>query len=196
MSPASEEDDVPDLGDAIQNALANASDEHDEDSHLDVVSNSGLPNGGGGSAPQGKGELPYVVLLEAAVSMVKTGELTMEQYVEGVMKLDVIADNALKVYSIPAIKKDLPGKLTDHQNSLMGELETEIHRLKEGLGVLLSYPETLAIGDLETGLEASVSALKAMARVQKAADAEHAAIMEREREDKERRAQKAAEVES
>jgi hypothetical protein len=194
MSPASEEDNIPDLGDAIQSALANASDEHDEDSHLDVVSNSGLS--GGGAAADKSGELPYVVLLKAAVSMVKTGELSMEEYVEGVMKLDVIADNALKVYSIPAIKKDLPGKLTEHQNSLMGALEAEIHRLKEGLGVLLSYPETRAIGDLETGLETSVSAMNAMAVVQKAADAEREAILQREQEDKERRAQKAAEVES
>jgi hypothetical protein len=192
MGPESEDDDMPDLGKAIQNARAEEGDEDDEPG-IDVVSSVGLD---GAAAQAQSEELPYVVLLNAAVSMVKIGELSMEEYVEGVTKLDVIADNALKVYAIPAIKKDLPGKLTDDQNEIMGALETEIHRLKDGLDLLLSYPETLALGDLETGRQTAVSALNAMATIQKKADAERARILQSEQDDKARRAQQAAEAES
>lgn len=197
MSPESE-DDVPDLGEALQSVLANSNqdeDDEDERSRLDVVSSVGLPNGGNGGQ-DGNEELPYVTLINAAVNMVKIQELSMEEYVEGVMKLDAIADNALKVYEIPAIKKDLPGKLTEDQNSIVSALETEIHRLKDGLALLLSYPETLAIGDLEDGRREAVAALNAMAEIQKEADAERERILQSEREDKARRAQKAAEAES
>lgn len=195
MSAENEEENLPDLGAAIQGALAEAADTEDDDEpQLNVVSSGGLPEGA--SPHANSGELPYVVLLKAAVAMVQTGELSMDEYVEGVMKLDVIADNALKVYAIPAVKKDLPGKLSDHQNSIVDGLEAEIHRMKEGLGILLTYPETRAVGDLQTGLETAVSAMNNMAKIQKAADKEYAAIVERQQADKARRAQQAAEAEA
>jgi hypothetical protein len=186
------EDELPDLdmGSAIQAALADAAEEGEDPEALNVVSTSGMPEG---EAPDHSDELPYVVLLKAAVSMVQTDELSMEEYIEGVMKLDAVADNALKVYEIPAVKKDLPGKLTEHQSSLMGGLEEQIHRMKDGLGMLLDYPETLAIGDLQEGLKMAVSAMNTMAEIQKAADAEQIAIKQREKDDRARRAQQAAE---
>lgn len=195
MSPEEEERDVPDWGSAVQGAIARAGEtdeDEDEEPRLDVVSGAGLPAGG---AQAGTEELPYVGLLKAAVSMVKTGELSIDDYVEGVKKLDVIADNALKVYAIPAVKTELPGKLSEHQNSIVSALEVEIHRMKEGLALLLGYPETRALGDLETGLQTTVSAMNAMAGIQKKADAEYSRIMEQEKQDKARRAQQAAEAE-
>ena len=180
-----------DLGAAIQSARAN---QEEDDPKLDVLANSGL-------APDQvhygeKGDLPYVVLLKAAVATVQTGEITMEQYVEGVKKLDAIADNALKLYAIPAVKKDLPKRLDEHQNSIVDELEVQIHQMKKGLGILLSYPETQAVGDLETGLELAVSAMNKIGEVQKAADSEVARIKDQEQEDKARRAQQAAEADA
>lgn len=193
MSPENEDKDVPDWGAALQSAIAEAGDQEDEEEpRLDVVAAGGLPK----ETQPASGELPYVVLLKAAVSMVQTGELSMEEYVEGVKKLDVIADNALKVYAIPAVKNDLPGKLDEHQNAIVNSLEVEIHRMKEGLGILLGYPETRAIGDLQTGLEITVSAMNTMAEIQQKADAEYARIMEQEKQEKARRAQKAAEAEA
>jgi len=186
------EDEVPAWGGAIQSALEDASDE-DDDVNLNVVSGSGLPGVSAGEA--GDKELPYVTLLKAAVTMVQSGEITMEQYVEGVSKLDAIADNALKIYAIPAVKKDLPGKLTDYQNSIVSGLEAEIHRLKEGLGRLLNYPNSQSSEDLEVGLELSVSALNTSAEIQKKADAERAAILKREKEERAGRSQQAAEAE-
>lgn len=186
------EDEVPAWGGAIQSALEDASDE-DDDVNLNVVSGSGLPGVSAGEA--GDKELPYVTLLKAAVTMVQSGEITMEQYVEGVSKLDAIADNALKIYAIPAVKKDLPGKLTDYQNSIVSGLEAEIHRLKEGLGRLLNYPSSQSAEDLEAGLELSVSALNNSAEIQKKADAERAAILKREKEERAGRSQQAAEAE-
>lgn len=186
------EEEVPAWGGAIQSALEDASDE-DDDVNLNVVSGSGLPGVSAGEA--GDKELPYVTLLKAAVTMVQSGEITMEQYVEGVSKLDAIADNALKIYAIPAVKKDLPGKLTDYQNSIVSGLEAEIHRLKEGLGRLLNYPNSQSSEDLEVGLELSVSALNTSAEIQKKADAERAAILKREKEERAGRSQQAAEAE-
>ncbi|MBI3928662.1 MAG: hypothetical protein HY319_24190 [Armatimonadetes bacterium] len=196
MGPENEERDVPDWGVALQSAIDRRREgaEEDDEPQLDVVSSAGLP--AGGAAQADSEELPYVVLLKAAVSMVKTGELSMDEYVEGVKKLDVIADNALKVYAIPAVKNDLPAKLTDHQNSIVDALEVEIHRMKEGLALLLDYPQTRALGDLETGMQTAVSAMNAMADIQKKADTEYARIMQQEQEDKARRAQQAAQAES
>ena len=185
-----ESDDL-DLGAAIQSARDN---DEGEDPHLDVVSKTGLS--GDLESYGDKGDLPYVVLLKAAVSMIKSGEISMEEYIEGVGKLDAIADNALKLYAIPAVKKDLPGKLTEHQNAIVGGLEGEIHRMKEGLGLLLSYPESRAIGDLEVGLETAVSAMNEIGKIQNAADDEHARLKQQEQEDKARRAEKAAQAES
>ncbi len=194
MGSQDEDNEVLDVGAAIQGVLSRNTDDEDEDEpRLDVLSSGGL---GVSGAQAESGDLPYVVLLKAAVSMVKSGELSMDEYVEGVKKLDVIADNALKVYSIPAVKTDLPGKLSDHQNSIVNSLEAELHRMKEGLGILLNYPNTQALGDLEKGLDTAVSAMNAMAKIQTQADNEYAAIMRREKEDKARRAQKAAEAES
>lgn len=192
MSSESKVDDA-DWG-ALESVLADADDAEDEENEpgIDVISNTGLPTGADAHADSK--ELPYVTLINAAVSMVKSGELSMEEYVGGVSKLDAVADNALKVYSIPAVKKDLPGKLTEDQNAIMGALETEIHRLKEGLALLLAYPETKSLDDLEVGRETSVSALNAMAEVQKKAEAERVRIAQKEKEDKARRAQKAAEA--
>jgi hypothetical protein len=188
----SEEKDPPDWGGAIQSAISEAGDDEDDDGPgINVVSSSGL-TGTAASAPADREELPYVTLLKAAVAMVQTGEITVEEYVEGINKLDAIADNALKVYAIPAVKKDLPGKLTGHQNAIVNALEVEIHRLKEGIATLLAYPASQAVGDLETGLEQSVNALNAMADIQAKADTERAAILQREKEEKARRAQKAA----
>lgn len=186
-----EDTDDLDLGAAIQSARAN---QEDDEQKVDVVQRGGLDER---AVEYGNpDDLPYVKLLKAAVALVKTGELSMEEYVEGVGKLDAIADNALKLYAIPAVKKDLPGKLTEHQNSLVGGLEAQIHKMKEGLGILLSYPETQAVGDLEVGLQTAVSAMNEIDRIQGAADAERERIQEEEREEKARRAQKAAEAEA
>jgi hypothetical protein len=176
----------------LSGALAKAKKEKDDPDSISVVSNSGLS---ADAAAEGPKELPYVTLLNAAVSMVKTGQLSMDEYVAGVKKLDVIADNALKVYAIPAVKNDLPGKLNEHQNSLVSGLEAEIHRMKEGLGLLLRYPQTMASSDIEEGHKMAVAAMNAMAVIQKEADAERARHKERLKEDKARRAQQAAEAE-
>ena len=186
-----EDTDDLDLGAAIQSARANP---EDDEQKVNVVQRGGLDER---AVEYGNpDDLPYVKLLKAAVALVKTGELSMEEYVEGVGKLDAIADNALKLYAIPAVKKDLPGKLTEHQNSLVGGLEAQIHKMKEGLGILLSYPETEAVGDLEVGLQTAVSAMNEIDRIQSAADAERDRIQDEEREEKARRAQKAAEAEA
>lgn len=190
MSSDDEANDAPAWGGAIQSAIHEAGEEEDEEG-INVVSNSGLSSGGGANEADSE-ELPYVVLLQAAVTMVQSGEITVEEFVEGVKKLDNIADQALKVYEIPAVKKDLPGKLTDYQNEIVSSLEVQIHRLKEGLALLLSYPASKAVGDLETGLQIAVGALHASADIQKKADAEKAAILEREKEEKAQRAQDAA----
>ena len=193
MSSDDEAKDAADWGGAITGAIHDASDEEDGEP-INVVSGGGLS--GSGASETGENELPYVVLLQAAVTTVQTGEITMEEFVEGVGKLDAIADKALKVYEIPAVKNDLPGKLTDYQNEIVSALEVQIHRLKEGLALLLSYPSTLSVDDLETGLEIAVGALHASADIQKKADAERAAILKQEKEDKARRAHKAAAADS
>ena len=186
-----EDTDDLDLGAAIQSARAN---QDEDEQKVGVVQRGGLDER---AVEYGNpDDLPYVKLLKAAVALVKTGELSMEEYVEGVGKLDAIADNALKLYAIPAVKKDLPGKLTEHQNSLVGGLEAQIYKMKEGLEILLSYPETQAVGDLEVGLQTAVSAMNEIDRIQGAADAERDRIQEEEREEKARRAQKAAEAEA
>lgn len=192
MSPDSEEP-LRDLGAVLQNALAKRDEDEDEPS-LDVVSSGGLHETG--AAAPDSGDPPYLVLLKAAVSMVQTGELSMDEYVEGVEKLDVIADNALKVYSVPAVKNDLPGKLDDYQNSLVASLEAELRKMKKGLGILLSYPETLAVGDLETGLATTASAMLQIKKIEHDADTERERLLEEEKEEKARRAQKAAEAEA
>ena len=192
---SSESEELAAWGEALGNVLANRNENEDDDEpNLDVLSDGGLP--AKGAAAPNKDDLPYVVLLKAAVTMVKSGELSMDEYVEGVKKLDVIADNALKIYSIPAVKTDLPDKLEDHQYSIVTSLEAQIHKMKKGLGILLSYPETQAAGDLETGLETAVSAMNAIGQIQKQADAERARILEQEKEEKAKRAQKAAEAEA
>lgn len=189
-----DDDDTPAWGGAIQSALSEAGDEEDEEG-INVVSSSPL-SAGGATDESGTKELPYVVLLNAAVSMVKSGEISEAEFVEGVKKLDVIADNALKVYAIPAVKKDLPGKLTDHQNDIVSGLEIQLHRLKEGLALLLGYPQTKSIDDLETGLQIAIKALNDSAAIQKQADSERAAILQREKEERAKRAQKAAGAEA
>lgn len=180
-----------DLGAAIQSARANP---EDDTPKVNVVSSSGLE---AKAVEYGEaGDLPYVKLLKAAVALVKTGELSIEAYLEGVGKLDAIADNALKLYAIPAVKKDLPGKLTEYQNSIVDGLEAQIHKMKEGLGILLGYAQTQAVGDLEVGLQTAVSAMNEIGRIQKAAEAEKAVVDEQERQDKARRAQQAAAAEA
>ena len=186
------ENDAPAWGGAIQSAIHNAGDEEDE-AGIDVVSGSGLSDGTG---PDGEEELPYVILLHAAVAAIKAGQITDAEFIEGVSKLDVIADNALKVYEIPAVKKDLPGKLTEHQNEIVSGLEAEIHRLKEGLTLMLSYPSTRDMAELDAGLQMAVGAMHASADIQTKADAERAAITEREKQEKAARAQKAAAADS
>lgn len=185
------DDDDLDLGAAIQSAKDTPDDDTEK---VDVVHSGGLE---ARSVEYGEpGDLPYVKLLKAAVALVKTNELSIEEYVEGVKKLDAIADNALKLYAIPAVKKDLPDKLDEHQNALVGGLEAQIHKMKKGLTILLSYPETQAVGDLDVGLETAVSAMNEIGRIQKAADAEAERIQQQEQEDKARRAQQAAEAEA
>lgn len=193
MSPSNEEDNMPDLAGAIQNARAAAEEAGEDPDKVDVVAARGLDHA---VSQDTSGELPYVVLLKAAVNMVKSEEISIEEYVEGVKKLDVIADNALKVYSIPTVKNDLPGKLTEHQNDIVFALEEEIHNMKEGLGILLGYPDSLAVSDLDEGLHIAVSAMNEIANIQKAADEEQKAIAREEEEDKARRAQQAAAAEA
>ena len=186
------EKDLPAWGGAIQSAIHDAGEEEDEEG-IDVVSGSGLSNSGGADDDE---ELPYVILLHAAVAAIKAGHISDEEFLEGVGKLDVIADNALKVYEIPAVKKDLPGKLTEHQNNIVAGLEAELHRLKEGLTLMLSYPSTRDASELDAGLQLAVGAMHASAEIQMKADAERAAIAEREKQEKAARAQRAAAADS
>lgn len=183
---ASDEEDVPAWGGAIQSAISQAGDEEDEEG-VNVVSGSGLAADGADES----GELPYVILLKQAVAGLKAGVLNEEQFVEGVSKLDVITDNALRVYAIPTVKKDLPGKLTDHQNEIVSALEAELHRLKEGLTILLNYPNTQNRGDLDSGLQLCIDAMNASRDIQKEAKVEKEAIDERKKDEKARRAQAA-----
>ncbi|MBN9416426.1 MAG: hypothetical protein J0I12_13360 [Candidatus Eremiobacteraeota bacterium] len=183
---ASDEEEVPAWGGAIQSAISQAGDEEDEEG-VNVVSGDGLTAGGSGA-----GELPYVTLLKLAVAGLRSGELSEEQFIEGVSKLDVITDNALRVYAIPTVKKDLPGKLTEHQNEIVDALEVELHRLKEGLTLLLNFPSTKNQGDLDTGLQTCIDAMNASRDIQSEAKIEKAAIDERKRDEKARRAEAAA----
>ncbi|MBX3165810.1 MAG: hypothetical protein KF760_00305 [Candidatus Eremiobacteraeota bacterium] len=183
---ATDEEEVPAWGGAIQSAISQAGDEEDEEG-VNVVSGGGLS----GEGVDESGELPYVILLKQAVAGLKAGVLTEEQFVEGVSKLDVITDNALRVYAIPTVKKDLPGKLTDHQNEIVNALEVELHRLKEGLTVLLNYPNTQDQADLDSGLQTCIDAMNASRDIQKEAKIEKEAIDERKKEEKARRAQAA-----
>lgn len=184
---ASDEEDVPAWGGAIQSAISQASDEEDEEG-VNVVSGGGLT----GDEAEGSGDMPYLVLLKGVVAGLKAGVVTEEQFVEGVSKLDAITDNALRLYEIPAVKKDLPGKLTEHQNDLVGGLEAEVHRLKEGLTILLNYPNTKNEADLDAGLQLCSDAMYATREIKRAATVEAAAIEERKKEEKARRAQAAA----
>jgi len=181
---ASDEEDFPAWGGAIQSAISEAGDEEDEKG-INVVSGGGLSADG---SPEGLPELPYVILLRQAVAALKAGHISEEEFIGGVSKLDVVTDNALKVYAIPTVKKDLPGKLTDHQNEIVNSLEGELHKLKEGLGLLLGYPDSKEEADLNDGLQMAVDAMYASAAIQKAANAEKAAIDERKKEEKANRA--------
>lgn len=187
----SSDDDAPDWSGALQSALEEAGEDEDEEG-INVVSNDGLSTRPS-TQESGTKELPYVVLLKAAVSAVLSGEISEQEYLEGVKKLDAIANQALKVYEIPAVKKDLPGKLTDYQNQIVAALEEQIHKLKEGLGLMLAYPQTKSVEDMEAGLQIAVDSLNASANIQKKADTEREAIRQKEKEDKLKRAQKAAE---
>lgn len=190
------EDKAADWSGALQGAISEAGDEEDP-SGIDVVSSGGLSGSSAGAgAESDNGELPYVVLLHAAARTVQSGEITVEEFIEGIGKLDAIADNALKIYAIPAVKNDLPGKLTDYQNSIVSALEVELHNLKKGLALMLTYPESKAVGDLEAGLKIAVASLNASNEIKKKADAEKAAILQREQDEKAVRAQKAAEADS
>ena len=180
-------DDAPDWGGAVINALHDADDEEEDEEGINIVSQSGLVPGA--SDP---GELPNVILIRQAVEAIKAGAITPEQFVEGVKKLDAVADNALKLYAIPAVKQDLPGKLTDHQNNLWSGLEAEIRKLKEGLGLMMAYATNNSIDDLDTGAEMAIKSLKDSVKVQKKAVAEYEAIVEREKAEKAQRAAKAA----
>ena len=183
---ASDEEEVPAWGGAIQSAISQAGDAEDEEG-VNVVSGGGLAADG----VDASGELPYVILLKQAVAGLKAGVLSEEQFVEGVSKLDVITDNALRVYAIPTVKKDLPGKLTEHQNEIVNALEAELHRLKEGLTLLLNYPEAKNKADLDAGLQTCIDAMNASRDIQRAATIEKAAIDARKAEEKARRAQAA-----
>ncbi len=187
MASDSNQDDDWGLGSAI----SNAKEEADDGPGVNVVSNSGLSAGGAG-AKAASGELRYVTLLNAAVEMVKTGKLSMEEYTAGVKKLDVICDNALKLYNIPALKKELPGKMDEHQTGILNGLERETRNMKAGLTRLLAYPETKSSADLEEGHKQAVDAMWAIDRIQKEADAEKARLDEKHKEEKAKRAQRAA----
>ncbi len=183
---ASDEEESPSWGAAIQGAISKAEGEEDEEG-VNVVSGGGLS----GDGSDASGELPYVTLLKLAVGGLKSGQLSQEEFLEGVSKLDVITDNALRVYAIPTVKKDLPGKLTDHQNEIVNALEAELHRLKEGLTILLSFPETQSREDLDIGLQTCIDAMNASRDIQKEAKTEKAAIDAHKAEEKARRAQAA-----
>ncbi len=183
---ASDEEDGPSWGAAIQGAISKAEGEKDEEG-VNVVSGGGLS----GDGSDASGELPYVTLLKLAVGGLKSGQLSQEEFLEGVSKLDVITDNALRVYAIPTVKKDLPGKLTDHQNEIVNALEAELRRLKEGLTILLNFPETQSREDLDIGLQTCIDAMNASRDIQKEARTEKAAIDARKAEEKARRAQAA-----
>lgn len=183
---ASDEEDGPSWGAAIQGAISKAEGEKDEEG-VNVVSGGGLS----GDGSDASGELPYVTLLKLAVGGLKSGQLSQEEFLEGVSKLDVITDNALRVYAIPTVKKDLPGQLTDHQNEIVNALEAELRRLKEGLTILLNFPETQSREDLDIGLQTCIDAMNASRDIQKEARTEKAAIDARKAEEKARRAQAA-----
>jgi len=187
-----EDKDGPDWGGALQSAISEGGGEEDGPP-LNVVANAGL-SGLGAPAAAEPGELQYVTLLKAAVAMVKTGEISVEQYVEGVEKLRVINENALKIYQIPAVKKELPSKLTEHQYKIVMDLEEELYKQKAGLEKLLGWQETQAIDDLETGLEEAVAAMNRMHEIKNRADTEKAAIAEREKDEKARRAKALADA--
>lgn len=188
MAPDSGEDDDWGLG----NAIANAKEEADDGPGVNVVSNSGLSGSAAAASGKAARELRYVTLLNAAVSMVKTGKLSMEDYVAGVKKLDVICDNALKFYNIPAVKKDLPAKMDENQNAIVNGLEAETRNMKAGLTRLLAYPQTLSSDDLEEGHKQAVAAMWAIDAIQLQAEAEKARLDQKHKEEKARRAQKAA----
>ena len=82
-------DDAPDWGGAVINALHDADDTEEDEEGINIVSQSGLAAAGGDP-----GELPNVVLIRQAVEAVKAKVITPEQFVEGVKKLDAVADNA------------------------------------------------------------------------------------------------------
>lgn len=187
-----EEKDGPDWGGALQSAISEGGDEEDGPP-LNVVANAGLSGVAAGAAGE-PGELHYVTLLKAAVAMVKTGEITVDEYVEGVNKLVAINENALKIYQIPAVKKELPSKLTEHQYKIVLALEEELYKQKDGLMKLLAWPESQAIDDLDTGLEEAVGAMNRMHEIKQQADTEKAAIAEREKEEKARRAKALADA--
>lgn len=186
MAPDSANDD--DWG-GLSNAIASAKEEADDAPGVDVVSNSGV---GAGAAANTSKELPYETLLNAAVAMVKTGKLSMEEYTAGVKKLDVIVDKALKVYAIPAVKKDIPGKLDDHQAAILNGLEAETRNMKAGLTRMLAYPQTNSSDDLDGGHKQAVAAMHAIDAIQRKADSEKARLDKEFKEEKAKRAQKAA----
>lgn len=183
--------DQGDWSGALQGAITD--DLEEDPASISVVSGEGL--GGGGAAGDGGGELPYVTLLHAAARTVQLGEITHAEFIEGIGKLDAIADNGLKIYQIPALKNDLAGKVTEHQLGIFKALEVELHNLKRGLALMLTYPETGDAGDLNAGLQIAVNALNTSNDIKKKADAEKARIDAAAEEDKARRAAQAGAAE-
>ena len=75
-----EDTDDLDLGAAIQSARAN---QEDDEQKVDVVQRGGLDER---AVEYGNpDDLPYVKLLKAAVALVKTGELSMEEYASSML---------------------------------------------------------------------------------------------------------------
>jgi hypothetical protein len=178
-----------DWGAAVMSALHHAEGEDDQEGINFVSGGGGLATAVGGAEGGGS-----VAALQDATTAIKSNEISMDEFVTVVGKVQTVANNALKLYAIPAVRKDLPGKLTEKQNELWLALEAQLLLIKEGTETMLAYATNSQIGELESGLDTVVKALKSAADIQKQADAEYAAIMEREKEEKAARAQKAAEA--
>jgi len=193
MSSNEQAGESDDWGAAVMSAIH--SDGEDDQEGINFVSGGG-GFGAAAGAEGGQQEMKSVADLQEATSAIKSNEISMEEFVNVVQKVQKVANNALKLYAIPAVKKDLPGKLTEKQNELWAGLETQLLRVKEGTETMLAYATNHQIGELEAGLETTVQGLKAAVDIQKQADAEYAVIMEREKEEKAERARKAAEANS
>jgi hypothetical protein len=157
-----------DWGLAVIQALHNADGEDDHKS-LDIVSASGLHSGGRAGTAQM--EAANLVIIQEAAASIQSGEATKEEFAAVMDKATARADNALRILAGPTFK----AASTDELKRLIGELESQIQELKQGIARMKSYVTTHEASDLQEGLATVEESMSASFETQRKIAAEDAA---------------------